>query len=136
MPDSLITVFYDGHCALCHGLVRFLLARDPLGTRFDFSPLQGHFFAATVPESERINLPDSIVIRSLDGQLLVRSAAVIYVLTRLGGFWRCFATVAGVLPQSLLDRCYDAARARRRIFGRPDDLCPRVPEELRARFHT
>ena len=28
MAETPITVFYDGHCGLCHGLVRFLIARD------------------------------------------------------------------------------------------------------------
>ncbi|RYE91302.1 MAG: DUF393 domain-containing protein, partial [Oxalobacteraceae bacterium] len=33
-------VFYDGACGLCHSLVRFVLARDPVG-RHHFAPLQG-----------------------------------------------------------------------------------------------
>jgi predicted DCC family thiol-disulfide oxidoreductase YuxK len=48
MPASVITVFYDGHCGLCHGFIRFLLARDPGGEKFDFAPLQGSFFATVV----------------------------------------------------------------------------------------
>jgi predicted DCC family thiol-disulfide oxidoreductase YuxK len=72
MPELPITVFYDGHCGLCHGLVRFLLARDPAGSKFDFAPLQGDYCAATIPPAELQRLPDSVVVRTHDGQLLVK----------------------------------------------------------------
>jgi predicted DCC family thiol-disulfide oxidoreductase YuxK len=136
MPKPLVTVFYDGHCALCHGFIRFLLARDPLGIKFDFAPLQGEFCAATIPDSERTRLPDSVVVRRPDGQLLVKSQAVEYVLNRIGGFWRLCGSVAGLLPRNLLDGCYDGvAAARRKLRGVPPDICPAVAPELRARFH-
>src|SRR5579885_2416758 len=32
-------IFYDGHCGLCHGFVKFALARDREGARFRFAPL-------------------------------------------------------------------------------------------------
>ena len=137
MPDPLVTVFYDGHCALCHGFVRFLLARDPLGRNFDFAPLQGEFCAAAISGAERVLLPDSVVVRCADGKLLVKSAAIAHVLARLGGLWGLLSRLAGILPRSLLDLCYDAvARLRRKLLGRPPDICPIVPPELRARFHT
>lgn len=136
MADPLITVFYDGHCGLCHRFVRFLLARDRAGNKFDFAPLQGEFCAATIPAAERSRLPDSIVVRSNDRRLLVKSAAVLYALARIGGLWRLFASVIGFLPQTLLDPCYDmVASARRRLFTEPPEMCPLLPPDLRARFH-
>jgi predicted DCC family thiol-disulfide oxidoreductase YuxK len=76
------------------------------------------------------------VIRSHDGRMLVKSAAVFYMFGRLGGVYRLIAGVAGVLPQSLLDWCYDGcAKIRRKLFARPPGICPVIAPHLRARFH-
>lgn len=136
MAESPITVFYDGHCGLCHGLVRFLIARDPSGRRFDYAPLQGEYCARAIPQAQRRRLPDSVVVRTHDRQLLVKSAAVLYVLKRIGGAWRAIGIVLKILPPSLLDRGYDfIARVRRRLFSTPATTCPLVPPDLRHRFH-
>jgi len=68
-------VFYDGHCGLCHGFVRFLLRVDRTRA-FTFAPLQGETFTAAVPEAMRRELPDSIVVRTVDGRILVKSTAI------------------------------------------------------------
>ena len=128
------TIFYDGHCGLCHGFVRFTLAEDRSGA-IEFSPLQGELFSSSVSESQRAALPDSIVVRTPDGRLLTRSEAVSFVLARLGGIWRLVAVLTGLLPRRLLDACYDAvARVRLKLFRRPPETCPLVPAELRSRF--
>ncbi len=133
-PDR---VFYDGTCGLCHGFVTFLLARDPDGSRFRFAPLQGRTFAALVPESERAGLPDSVVVRTHDGRLLIRSAGVAHALRRLGGLWSWVGTAIAIVPAFLADAVYDlVARARHRLFRRPDDACPVVPIGLRGRFEA
>jgi predicted DCC family thiol-disulfide oxidoreductase YuxK len=134
--QSQIMVFYDGQCGLCHGFVRFLLARDRGGTHFAFAPLQGDFFAAAIPEVQRAGLPDSVVVKAADGRLLVRSAAVIYALSRLGGGYRFMAAAVEVLPPRLLDLCYDSvAKLRRKLFAKPPDVCPAIPPEWRSRFY-
>jgi predicted DCC family thiol-disulfide oxidoreductase YuxK len=127
-------LFYDGGCGLCHRTVRFVLAADR-GERFRFAPLQGSTFRERIPEPERAGLPDSIVLRSPDGRLLVRSDAVLYVMQRLGGLWAPLARLGRLVPRSIRDAAYDfVARVRLRLFARPDDYCPLVPRELRARF--
>ena len=135
MAESPITFFYDGHCVLCHGLVRFLIAREPRGARFDCAPLQGEYCATVIPHAQRQRLPDSAVVRTLDGQLLVKSAAALYVLTRIGGAWRAIGIALKILPPSLLDLGYDGiARMRRRLFTTPAAICPLVPPDLQRRF--
>jgi predicted DCC family thiol-disulfide oxidoreductase YuxK len=131
------TVFYDGHCGLCHRSVRFLLAEDRDGTAFRYAPLDSNAFAAGVPEAERDALPDSIVLQLPDGARATRSAAFVEIGARLGGFWRAGAAALAWLPARLADRAYDFVAARRtRMFGRTEDACPRVPPELAARFLT
>ena len=128
-------LFYDGGCGLCHRTVLFVLARDASGRAFRFAPLGGATFQAQVPEADRAGLPDSIVIRTEEGALLVRSAAVLHILRRLGGSWRVMAAIGGVVPRVLSDALYDfVARVRLRLFARPDDWCPVAPRELRDRF--
>lgn len=128
-------LFYDGHCALCHRTVEFVLKHDRLGKAFRFAPLQGDTFQARVPVGQRKGLPDSVVVLSSDGLLLARSNAIIYLLRRLGGGWRVVAGIMRVIPRPVRDAVYDLmARIRYRIFGRRDDVCPIVPPDQRSRF--
>lgn len=128
-------LFYDGHCALCHGAVKFVLRRDRSGTTFRFAPLEGATFMARVPENARKNLPDSIVVLTNDGALLVRSDAFIRILERLGGRWRTAAALLRTIPRPLRDAVYDfIARVRYRVFGTRADVCPVVAPALRSRF--
>ncbi len=132
MPAEIL--FYDGHCGLCHGAVRFLLRRDRTGA-FRFAPLQGATFASLVSTGSVPALPESLVLRTVPGDLLVRSEAVAHVLGRLGGGWRWLGAGLALFPRALADSGYDlVARWRRRLFRRPPELCPMVPLEWRDRF--
>ena len=112
-PEML---FYDGHCALCHRSVKFVLKHDRSGKLFRFAPLQGPTFEARVPAERRAGLPDSVVVLTNDGALLVRSDAFLHVLRQLGGGWRVLAAVIGVIPRALHDAAYDfIARALPRL---------------------
>lgn len=129
------TLYYDGHCGLCHLWVRFLLAVDPDGRLFRFAPLQGETFQARVAESARAGLPDSVILQTPDGSLLVRSDAVLHVLRRLGGGWAALGAAIHLIPVPFRDGVYDwIARIRYRLFARPADTCPVMPAELRKRF--
>jgi predicted DCC family thiol-disulfide oxidoreductase YuxK len=128
-------LFYDGHCALCHRSVRFVLKHDRSGNAFRFAPLQGDTFQARVSADRQAGLPDSIVVLTAQGSLLVRSGAFLHILRRLGGGWKFLAGVFALIPRPVRDFVYDfIARVRFRVFGRRDNLCPIVPPELRARF--
>jgi predicted DCC family thiol-disulfide oxidoreductase YuxK len=128
-------LFYDGHCALCHRAVKFVLRHDRSGKAFRFAPLQGATFQSRVPADARADLPDSVVVLTEDGALLVRSNAFLHILRRLGGGWRILAGLLAVVPRPLRDVIYRLiARIRYRVFGTRDDLCPIVPLDLRSRF--
>jgi predicted DCC family thiol-disulfide oxidoreductase YuxK len=88
-----------------------------------------------VPEKERGALPDSLVLRTADGRVRVRSEAVLESLRQIGGPWVIAAALGALVPRPLADRLYDAAaRLRRRLFRPPADVCLAVPAHLRARF--
>jgi predicted DCC family thiol-disulfide oxidoreductase YuxK len=128
-------LFYDGHCGLCHRAVKFVLKHDRWGNAFRFAPLQGPTFQAQVPANRRASLPDSIVVLTQSGELLVRSNAFLHILRRLGGGWRRLAGALSVVPRPARDLVYDfVARIRYRIFGKRDELCPIAPPDLRKRF--
>ncbi|MGH7307529.1 MAG: DCC1-like thiol-disulfide oxidoreductase family protein [Candidatus Rokuibacteriota bacterium] len=135
-PGATATIFYDGHCGLCHRVVRFVLSEDRAGA-FRFAPLDSAAFAAEVPVGRRAGLPDSMIVRTADGRFLARAAAVGHVLRRLGGAWVALGWMVTLVPAALADRAYDAvAGVRRRLFRAPVEACPVMPAELRSRFDT
>ena len=127
-------VYYDGSCGLCHRTVRLLLAEDREAV-FRYAPLESARFANEVAPSEAGELPDSIVLRIPDGELRVRSAALIEIGDQLGGIWRALALASRAVPRVLRDRLYDQIAAiRQRLFRKPEQACPIVPPDLRERF--
>jgi predicted DCC family thiol-disulfide oxidoreductase YuxK len=134
MPSDHDIIFYDGDCGLCHGLVRFILPRDKAG-RFRFAPLQGETLSRVIPPEQRAALPDSLVVLTPSGELLMQSEATIHMLRRLGGPYRLIAGLLWLLPRALRNRLYDfIARRRKQWFRAPTTVCPVVPQDLRARF--
>jgi predicted DCC family thiol-disulfide oxidoreductase YuxK len=73
------TIFYDGHCGLCHSSVRFVLRHDQRGAAFRFAPLQGTTYQSRVPLYNRSAMPDSIAVLAEGHWLLVRSDACVYI---------------------------------------------------------
>ena len=134
MPPASEYLFYDGDCGLCHRSVRFTLRHGPIpGLRY--APLGGPTFLERIPEAERSDLPDSVVLLTGDGRVLVRSAATLYLARRLGDPWRTLGALASIVPSVVLDVLYDGVAAvRNRLFARPTDTCPVVPAHLRDRF--
>src|SRR5262245_256108 len=134
MGASENILFYDGACGLCHGFVRFTVKRDR-AQRFFYAPLQGETIKRELPPESRAILPDSIVLLSGEEAMHVRSDAVVEILKHLGGAWPAVAVVLCVIPKVLRDWGYDfVAKVRRVVFPKPNELCPIVPPELRARF--
>jgi predicted DCC family thiol-disulfide oxidoreductase YuxK len=129
------TLFYDGHCALCHGTVVFVLEHEPPDSPTRFAPLGGRLFNELVDARDRARLPDSVVVRTEDGRLLVRSAAIVHILAQLGGGWGILGKIGGLVPRFVLDALYDlVAKTRYRIFGTRDEACPVIPASLRSKL--
>ncbi len=115
-----LVLLYDGHCALCNGTVRFILARDRQGT-MRFAPLGGEYAAAVRAEHPELAEVDSTVLveRAPVGgsSVRVRSDAALEVARYLGGPWRALALVRFV-PRPLRDLGYRlVASLRHRILG-------------------
>jgi len=139
-PDTQDRLFFDGDCGLSHSSVRFVIKRDRL-QKFRYAPLSGLTFepfrARLQRESagEEAPLPDSIVVATAKGDLLLRSDAVAYILDSLGGMWRILGFTLRLIPRPIRDFVYDCvAKIRHRLFRTPTDICPIPPGDQRALF--
>jgi predicted DCC family thiol-disulfide oxidoreductase YuxK len=129
------TIFYDGHCGLCHGVVRFVLAEESAGSAFRFATRDGESFRALAAVEPSAAAIDSLMVLTGEGRLLSRSAAVLHILRRLGGIWKLLAGLSGMMPRSLRDRIYGlCARLRHHFSSFFTTACPLIPEEAKARF--
>ncbi|MBD3868553.1 MAG: DUF393 domain-containing protein [Acidobacteria bacterium] len=130
-------VLYDGVCGLCNRAVRTILKRDQAGL-FLFASLQSDLGRQLL---ERYGRPadhlDSMILLADYGesseQLLDRSAAVLFIIRKTGGWWRVFGLIR-LLPHSIRDRLYRLiARNRYRWFGKYD-ACPLPEKRYQERF--
>ena len=130
-------LLYDGVCALCNGVVQFLIKRDKLDG-FRFAPLQSSLGREVLARFGILTFPDGVMLLT-DAltpaeHLYQRSDAVLAALQRLGGMWRLAGKALRLVPHPLRDWVYGiVARFRYRVFGRYD-TCPIPPPEQRNRL--
>lgn len=134
-PEGVERIFFDGDCGVCHWSVRFVAQRDPHGNTFRFAPLGGEVFQSRLTEVQQSELPDSLVVQTASGRLLVRSDGVVHILRRLGGKWRWLGHLIALMPRPLRDFGYARFAANRhRVAAKPDSACPLPSPELRSRL--
>jgi predicted DCC family thiol-disulfide oxidoreductase YuxK len=136
-------LLYDGVCALCNGVVQFLMKHDGLD-RFRYAPLQSGLGREVLARFGIHSLPDGVMLLTdaltSRERLYQRSDAVAEALQRLSGpsgpsgMWRLAGRVLKLVPRRLRDWGYGIiARFRYRLFGRYD-TCPIPPPEQRRRL--
>jgi predicted DCC family thiol-disulfide oxidoreductase YuxK len=136
-------LLYDGVCAVCNGVVQFLMKRDRLD-RFRYAPLQSGLGREVLARLNIHEFPDGVMLLTdalTPGEhLYQRSDAVAAGLELLGGpagsggLWRLVGRALRLLPRPLRDWGYGiVARFRYRLFGRYD-TCPIPPPEQRNRL--
>lgn len=131
--DKKALVFYDGVCALCNRLVRFLLRHD-IHDQFRFAALQSSI-ARDVLRQHGLNAEEmqTACVLTPDGRLLTRSSVLLYVVTRMGWPWKAL-TITRFVPRTVRDFLYDAvAHSRYRVFGR-HDVCQGPAPQFRHKF--
>ena len=136
-------LLYDGVCALCNGVVQFLMKHDRLD-RFRYAPLQSGLGREVLARFDIHTFPDGVMLLTdaltPSEHLYQRSDAVAGSLQLLGapggygGYWRLAGRVLRLVPRPLRDWGYGiVARFRYRLFGRYD-TCPIPPPEQRSRL--
>ena len=114
--DEAPTLYYDGHCGLCSGLVQALLRLDDRAV-LRFAPLQSAFAKTRLARHGLDPEALATVVLEAGGRAYVRSDAALRALALLGWPYRAAAALR-VLPQGLRDGVYDwVARHRYRVFG-------------------
>jgi len=127
-------IFYDGNCALCHGVIRFILSEQQ-SQQYKFSPLQSETFENTFTDIQKRGFPDSFIVYTENKKPLTEGRAAIYVMRSLGGFWYVLGSALDFLPDTFLNLGYRLiAKTRIKLFGTTDSLCPILPENLRTQF--
>ncbi|MBK9797562.1 MAG: DUF393 domain-containing protein [Holophagaceae bacterium] len=122
-------LFFDGDCGMCQSAVQFV-ARQDRSDGLRFAPLGGPTCRRLLPESVRTGLPDSLVVLTPAGTLLVRSDAVIHLLRRMGPAGRLGGFLLSCLPGCLRDWAYGLiAGQRSRNIG-----CARISHSRDDRF--
>lgn len=120
-------VFYDGHCALCHFAVQWLLKRDR-NQVLKFAPIGGTAYGRlrTTPKV------DSVVL-IIGDRFFTQSEAVMEALKLIGGFyWQ--VKVASLCPAFIRNAVYRLVAAnRRQWFGRTEG-CIIPPAHQRHQF--
>ena len=127
-------LFYDGDCGLCHRFVMFVLKHEEKPV-FQFAPLGGETFLAAFDENQVGAFPDSLILKTDQGDILMLSDAAVYTLKTLTPGWRRVGGLIEILPKPIRDFGYRCVAAiRRTLFKKPEGACPLVPVELRKRF--
>ncbi len=112
-------VLFDGVCSLCNSSVQYILLHDKQKS-FRFYSLQSEYARQLLAELEPgREVPDSLILYE-NGQIYVRSEAVIRIAGLLGGFFRLAAGFR-IFPKSILDALYNfIAGNRYRWFGKKE----------------
>lgn len=135
MAARVHLVLYDGDCALCNRLTRFVVRRDR-HDRFRFTALQSERGRAIVKRlsGDPHDLSTFHVVADHDAphaRLMSRGRAALFVLDQLGGAWRA-ANLLRVLPTRVLDWGYGLVAKNRQHLLR--GACPLPPPESRWKF--
>jgi predicted DCC family thiol-disulfide oxidoreductase YuxK len=125
-------LFFDGVCALCNGLVKFVIRQDTRG-KVRFSTLQSPLGQEVLRTEKIAGEFLETVLYKKEGVVFQKSDAVLELLNDLGGFWK-LARLSKILPRIFRDFLYDGvARSRYSIFGKYDQCMVPGPE-IRKRF--
>src|SRR6516225_10433449 len=127
-------LLYDGVCALCNGVVQFLLKRDRAGV-FRFAPLGSGVARELAGDGDGVEGVVLVTDALGEGQRVWRrSDAVAEALRMLGGGWGFVGRMLALVPRGLSEVGYGlVARVRYQVFGRYE-VCPLPSPGQRARF--
>lgn len=127
-------ILFDGICNLCNSTVSFLITRDKKKL-FRFAALQSETGKTLLQKNSISEEQVSTLIYLRNGNCLMQSTAIIYILRDLGGIWKCFYPLI-YLPLPIRDAIYSfIARHRYHLFGKRNQCMTPTPE-LKDRFYS
>ena len=124
-------ILFDGTCGFCERSVRFIATRD--GGYFKFGASQNPAGQALLAQYGTSRDATRSMILVEDGELSLRSTAVLKIARRLNAPWR-WAAICLAVPLPIRDAVYRVVAAiRHRLAGR-SNACEIPPPEIRARL--
>ena len=123
---------YDGDCALCSRLTRFVLRRDRAGV-FRFAARDSEAGRRLLLRAGLRGPPPEYLVLVEGARTFIRSDAVLRVGRLLGGPWAALAAAGRLVPRALRDAAYDFIARRRRSLARAP-RCETPSAALRARL--
>ncbi len=126
-------LLYDGVCALCNGVVRFVLKHDKVKL-FRFAALESNAAQELLTGDSAMMDGVALVLDALTGKQRVyrRSDATAEALRLLG--WTSLAQALSAVPRPLREAGYSlVARVRYKFFGK-HEVCPLPSVDDRGRF--
>jgi len=126
-------ILFDGTCAFCEGSVRFIATRD--GGYFRFGASQAPEAAALLAQYGVNRESARSIILIEDGEVSLRSTAVLKIATRLTAPWRWAGMLLRV-PRPVLDAVYRVVAAIRHRMAGESNACKIPPPEIRQRLIT
>ncbi len=136
--EPRLVLLFDGQCAVCSRAVRFVLARDRVGT-MRFAPLEGETARALRARHPELAGVDALVLleegqgSGAAGRVWIGSEAVLRIAEYLGGPWRT-AALLRVVPRPWRRRAYAAFARHRHRMGRRLEPPPLPDPQTRERF--
>jgi len=131
LEEAGLILLFDGTCALCHGVVKWILRRDRSGTMC-FAPLDSAIGREALRRLPSLAGVDSVVLLHREGAW-IKSTAALEVARYVGGPWSV-ALLGYLVPRPWRDALYDyVARTRFARFGRAE-ACDLPTPETRTRF--
>ncbi|NQY74453.1 MAG: DUF393 domain-containing protein [Candidatus Margulisbacteria bacterium] len=119
-------VFYDGVCAMCNGVVKFVLAHSKENNIY-FSALQSDFAQKVLSEKEIASLELNTFYYYNKGEVYAKSEGVVRLCQQLNGIYYLLS-YGKWMPLIIRGWMYSlVVRSRYRIFGKYDNFL--VPDE-------
>ena len=120
-------LFFDGHCNLCNGAVRFVLNNEKSSIIY-LAPLQGKTATSNLPS----DLPDSLVLLQ-NGEVFVESSAALKLIPYLKWHFQ-WLKILWIFPEFLRNWVYRfVAKNRIRWFGN-SKYCAVMQPQWKDRF--
>jgi predicted DCC family thiol-disulfide oxidoreductase YuxK len=124
-------ILFDGTCAFCERSVRFIATRD--NGYFKFGASQNAEGRALLAQHGTTREAAKSLILIEDGELFLRSTAVLRIASRMHAPWR-YARVFLLIPAPLRDAAYRVVAAIRHRIAGQSNACEVPPPEIRARL--
>ena len=114
-------VFYDGACALCSRVVRFIIKQEKEDHLF-FATLQGGFAQSFLPKKGLLEINMRTFYLVQNNQVYQKSSAALRLIPYLKWYFKIFL-IFWIVPRFLRDGIYDfVSKNRYRFFKEKCDI--------------